>query len=318
MADLIKIREVSLKYSISTRSLRYYEDMGLLQSTKSDDYAYRCYDEKAIARLEQILILRKLNISIKDIQRIFSSNSAGTLLEVLSNKVNDIDEEAALLHELKEIVLEFIKQIEKIDFSKEADIKLLYEKANEIEKRLTNVEKVNNPTSIGKLVEITERLEKEPEVRIVRMPAMPMFLSPHGNPEAESGVLQDFYALAKKELFNGDDEYPYAGGLPIFAWDDGEGFRFLIKKPINFTNTFNWEEYEFPGGLYLVFSAWLPEMMDKYQQVLKWLEHSTLYKLDEKAEAEGRYVMGHIITPFELREKLNNEQQDVFVPICLK
>lgn len=70
MNELIKIREISSKYDISARTLHYYEDMGLLTSIRSSDYSYRMYDEKAVRRLEQILILRKLNISIKDIQRI--------------------------------------------------------------------------------------------------------------------------------------------------------------------------------------------------------------------------------------------------------
>ena len=71
MKDLIKIREISAKYDISARTLRYCEDMGLLTSKRSNDYAYRLYDSCNIRRLEQILILRRLNISIKDIQRIF-------------------------------------------------------------------------------------------------------------------------------------------------------------------------------------------------------------------------------------------------------
>jgi len=56
--DLIKIRDVSAKYDISARTLRYYEDMSLINSTRSDDYAYRMYDDDAVKRLEQILILR--------------------------------------------------------------------------------------------------------------------------------------------------------------------------------------------------------------------------------------------------------------------
>ena len=73
MGNLAKIREVSVRYNVSARTLRYYEDMGLIESTRSDDYAYRLYDEAAIKRLEQILILRRLNISIKDIKRIFNT-----------------------------------------------------------------------------------------------------------------------------------------------------------------------------------------------------------------------------------------------------
>ena len=113
MSNLVKIRELSLKYDVSARTLRYYEDMGLIKSIRSDDYAYRLYDETAIKRLEQILILRRLNISIKDIKRIFSTTGSEVVLDVLGKKVDNIDEEVSLLHELKKIVLEFIAQRKK-------------------------------------------------------------------------------------------------------------------------------------------------------------------------------------------------------------
>ena len=83
----------------------------MLTSIRSEDYAYRLYDDAAVKRLEQILILRKLNISIKYIQRIFNTSGSEVVLEVLGKKVDNIDEEVSLLHELKEIVLEFIRQI---------------------------------------------------------------------------------------------------------------------------------------------------------------------------------------------------------------
>ena len=76
MPTLIKIKDITTKYDITARTLRYYEEMGLITSTRSDDYAYRMYDENTANRLEQILILRKLNISIKDIQRIFSASGS--------------------------------------------------------------------------------------------------------------------------------------------------------------------------------------------------------------------------------------------------
>ena len=132
MNNLVKIREISVKYNVSARTLRYYEDMGLIESTRSDGYAYRLYDEAAIKRLEQILILRRLNISIKDIKRIFGTAGSEVVLDVLEKKVDHIDEEVSLLHELKKIVLEFIEQIKSLDFEKETDVKLLYEKAGDI------------------------------------------------------------------------------------------------------------------------------------------------------------------------------------------
>ena len=164
MGELIKIREMSLQYGISARALKYYEEMGLITSTRSDDYAYRLYDDTAVQRLEQILILRKLNISIKDIQRIFSTAGSEVVLEVLGKKIDAIDEEVSLLHELKEIVLEFVRQIEQADFGNESDIKLLYEKAKEIETQLVNVNYDGNSANVNRLLEVTEKLEKKPEI----------------------------------------------------------------------------------------------------------------------------------------------------------
>jgi len=164
MNELIKIKEVSDKYDITARTLRYYEDMGLITSNRSNDYAYRMYDEEAIKRLEQILILRKLNISIKDIQRIFNTSSSSVVLEVLGKKVDDIDDEVALLHELKEIVLEFIRQINQADFSKDLDVMLLYEKAKEIESQIVNVDYNGNSTNVNRLFEVTEKLAITPEI----------------------------------------------------------------------------------------------------------------------------------------------------------
>ena len=51
MDNLTKVRDVSTRYDISARALKYYEDAGLLTSTRTDDYAYRMYDETAVVRL---------------------------------------------------------------------------------------------------------------------------------------------------------------------------------------------------------------------------------------------------------------------------
>lgn len=155
------------------------------------------------------------------------------------------------------------------------------------------------------------------EIRIVKLPSMRMIRSPIGNPAEPGGKLQDFYKWAVSELFNNEEEYPYGGGRPIFSFDNN-GFQFIIKVDDEFVNTQGWEEFSFAGGLYAVFSAWMPEMFNKFQQFNTWLENSSIYKGDEDAEKEGRFVMSHIVTPNALQEKLRNEQHDIFVPIKLK
>lgn len=171
MDNLIKIKDVSRNYDITARTLRYYESMGLLTSTRSEDYAYRMYNEEAVKRLEQILILRKLNISIKDIQRVFGTSNSDVVLEVLGKKVEKIDDEVSLLHELKDIVLDFIHEIEELNFAKNADIKLLYNKAKDIETQLTSTDYIGKPSHVNRLTNITDKLDKKiPDIMVVKLP----------------------------------------------------------------------------------------------------------------------------------------------------
>ena len=160
MNELVKIKDVAKEFSVTPRTLRFYEDMGLLTSIRSEEYAYRMYDESAINRLKQILILRKMNISIKDITRIMTADDSQFVLDVLQDKADDIDNEVALLHELKQIVLNFIKQIRKSDFHSDSDIKKLYDMAEDVESHITSGnEDIDNEENVNRLLEVTEKLE---------------------------------------------------------------------------------------------------------------------------------------------------------------
>ena len=72
--ELQTISQVSKIYKISTRTLRYYEEIGLIESLKKEGYAYRTYDDEVIKRLKQIIILRKLRLSLKEIEQILKNN----------------------------------------------------------------------------------------------------------------------------------------------------------------------------------------------------------------------------------------------------
>lgn len=312
MSELIKIREVSSKYDISARSLRYYEDMGLITSTRSNDYAYRLYDEIAVKRLEQILILRKLNISIKDIQRIFNTSGSETVLEVLGKKVEDIDGEVALLHELKEIVLEFIHQIEQADFSNNSDVKMLYAKAKEIEGQLINVSYGGNPSNGNRLLDITEKMKKAPEVRVIQMNPFKAFSSGLDTIDNVMGTFQQWQVehnhLVKKLIY----------GAPDFLWFE-EDMRavwiWAVEDWVTEADVKPYELIEFEGGLYA--AAMSVDGDDDisgrvYEGIKKSLETSG-FELDEHP---GHRTLCHMVNPTEeIKAALGYHQLDIYVPI---
>jgi len=155
MNNLEKIKDVSIRYEIATSTLRYYEKMGLLSSSRDNNSGYRLYDEAALARLRQIIVFRKMNISIGDIRKIFASNDSSTLLSILDKRAVDIDSEVAELYELKELVLEFLKQLRKIDFGNNEEVKHLFNKAMELETSLV----VNSEDKLAQLFDTSDKID---------------------------------------------------------------------------------------------------------------------------------------------------------------
>ena len=49
------IREVAEMTGVSTRTLRYYDEIGLLKPLYTNDSGYRYYGEEELNRLQQIL-----------------------------------------------------------------------------------------------------------------------------------------------------------------------------------------------------------------------------------------------------------------------
>jgi DNA-binding transcriptional MerR regulator len=315
MSKLIKIRDISAKYEISARTLRYYEDMGLITSTRSLDYAYRLYDEAAVKRLEQILILRKLSISIKDIQRILNTSGSEVVLDVLGKKVSDIDEEAALLHELKEVVLEFIRQIELADFSKGSDVKMLYEKAKEIENQLINVTYSGNSSNVNRLLDVTEKMKRAPEVRIIRINPFKAVSSGLDTIENVMGCFQKWQEehnhLIKKLMY----------GSPDFLWfeeDMRAEWIWAVEDWVTEADTAPYKMIEFEGGLYA--AAVSVDGDDDisgrvYGGIKKWVESSG-FELDERP---GHRTLCHMLNPTDdIKNALGYHQLDIYVPIKLR
>jgi len=72
----LSIAEVSAIYHISGRTLRYYEEVGILKSYRKTDSKYREYDREQCERLEVILLLRRLSFSVKMIAELLRGDGA--------------------------------------------------------------------------------------------------------------------------------------------------------------------------------------------------------------------------------------------------
>lgn len=67
------VNEVSKLTGVSIRALQYYDKIGLLHPTGYTESGYRLYDDTALEKLQQILLFRELEFSLKEIKEILSS-----------------------------------------------------------------------------------------------------------------------------------------------------------------------------------------------------------------------------------------------------
>ncbi len=68
------INQLAKLSGISTRTLRFYDEIGLLKPAFYGDNQYRYYKEEQLLMLQQILFFRELEFPLNDIKAILSSN----------------------------------------------------------------------------------------------------------------------------------------------------------------------------------------------------------------------------------------------------
>ncbi|XMB86753.1 MerR family transcriptional regulator [Mycoplasmatota bacterium WC44] len=297
--------------------------MGLLTSTRSDDYAYRMYEESEIRKLEQILILRKLNISIKDIQRIFNTTGSEVVLEVLGRKVENIDDEVSLLHELKVIVLEFIHDIEQLNFADTSDVKLLYNKAKEIETQLIKTDYNGQSSNVNRLIKITEKLDKKvPDILVVKIP--PFKAVTTGNQTWDDMFKQGGYMYQLWQFTHCYKTVIFDCFDFILAKGDKAEWICALNDEVTNDDVSPFEVSEFSGGLYAM-AVSIDEDNESISRVEDkvrlWIDN-TNFELDKSRSV--LFNMPYLYEPgrdddyMEIEKGLGYKQMQRYFPIKLK
>lgn len=69
------VQKLSKLAGVSSRTLRYYDEIGLLKPANTNLSGYRLYGPKEVDRLQQILFYRELGISLDNIKNILDSDT---------------------------------------------------------------------------------------------------------------------------------------------------------------------------------------------------------------------------------------------------
>jgi len=114
-----QIGELANSLELSPRTIRYYEEIGLLDSVKRIEGTRRVYTNKDLQRLKFVKRLKHLGLTLSemhdlgDIYQIHRTNRKvlPRLLELLNNHMGKIDEQIYNLNRLKEDILNYQERI---------------------------------------------------------------------------------------------------------------------------------------------------------------------------------------------------------------
>ena len=259
--ELKTISQVTKSLNITTRMLRYYEQIGLIESEKTDNYSYRVYTEDTVRRIEQIIILRKLRISLKQIALILECKNATDIINTFYQALANVDAEIAALSTIRDIISEFVSRLNDSIAQSGSEIKLnLLDDATLIEAvdgLLIQRPPLKETSTLKDLQEANKKLNKltDRDVRIVYLPPMTVasihIATGEGSEQQSAEILDRFindvnlkaiYPSARCFGFNNPD------GLPDN--DPAHGYERWISIPDDMEVPLPFVKKHLNGGIY--------------------------------------------------------------------
>ncbi|WP_188050809.1 MerR family transcriptional regulator [Flavobacterium sp. GP15] len=115
------INELSKRTGVSIHTLRYYENYGLIMG-KTDETVtsnnYKQYDNTVIEKVFWIIASKKAGFTLSEIKKSmedwFNNRlSISKIIEIAQKKIDEIDNKIRELRQVKKILLEAMKDVEK-------------------------------------------------------------------------------------------------------------------------------------------------------------------------------------------------------------
>ena len=102
----MKIKEFSQQTSLPIKTIRYYEEIGILPAPRRSQNKYRDYDEQAVDRAKFVAGARALDLSLDEIAEILAMRDrreapCRMMLNSIEQKANQIGEKIKFLRKME-------------------------------------------------------------------------------------------------------------------------------------------------------------------------------------------------------------------------
>lgn len=106
-----QIAELAKLSGVSSRTLRYYEEIGLLKPKREPNSNYRYYDSTDVDNLQQILFFKEMGLELKEIKKAMTTLDKEKRLEILNQHLEELHSKQMKLNALITNVQSTIKSL---------------------------------------------------------------------------------------------------------------------------------------------------------------------------------------------------------------
>lgn len=116
--ELYQIGQLGELAGLSNRTIRYYQEIGLIEPSQISEGGFRLFNKKDLHRLQVIEVYKKLGFELKEIQKLLPKKN-------LNNKSDMIDYSRKVLLEQIDSIEKKINELREIKSERINDLSLL-------------------------------------------------------------------------------------------------------------------------------------------------------------------------------------------------
>jgi len=118
--EIVSIGGLAAELGLTTRTLRYWEEVGIIESVPRADGATRGYTPYFVRRIKFIMRLKELGLTIREMQDLYvaygeakeTNRMIPRLIEILDEHIDKVDEKMSRLATLRKEIVEYRQRMQ--------------------------------------------------------------------------------------------------------------------------------------------------------------------------------------------------------------
>lgn len=119
--EITPIGDLAIMLGLTTRTIRYWEEVGIIDSVQRSDGATRGFTPYYVRRIKFIMKLKELGLTIKEMQELYSAYGEAKqtermvpkLIEMLDDHIDKLDQKMSKLASLRKDIINYRQQMTK-------------------------------------------------------------------------------------------------------------------------------------------------------------------------------------------------------------